>query len=368
MERQAKNKRNASIELLRNLAMLFIVMLHLLGKTGAIDQLTAGTSVWAGAWILSAVCRMGNNIFIIISGYFYKENKFKLHKLLNMWLSVWVYSVGLTLVAKYIFGLELSSGFKNVIFPIVKGEYWFMTVYIGLYCLMPYVKLLIQHMTAKMYRMLLLVCFLFFSIIPILFSMEEWMNSGGGFGIVWFVFLYLLGAYVRDNDVARSKLLSEAKKWLWCLMILIPPLYQFALEFLRGFGIQNDILEGWTNYLYIQNSPVVLLASAAMVICFAGITIKSPLATKVITFLGSGCLGVYLIHNNRNISHFLWESLKINYWLAERGNFLVILLIAVAVFLACNLIEHLRQYVFKLLKIDKLILRISNRITERIHL
>ena len=93
MEKQMKTTRNASIELLRNLAMLFIVILHLLGKTGAIDELEAGTAIWAGTWVLSAICRMGNNIFVIISGYFYKENKFKFHKLVNMWLTVWVYSV-----------------------------------------------------------------------------------------------------------------------------------------------------------------------------------------------------------------------------------------------------------------------------------
>lgn len=233
---------------------------------------------------------------------------------------------------------------------------------------MPYIKLLLERLTVKMHGSLLLVCLLFFSIIPTVFQMEEWLNSGGGYGIVWFVFLYMLGAYVRNNNVADSKWFSGAKKWLLCLTILLPPLYKFTLELLRGFGIEHYILDGWTERLYIQNSPIVLLASVAMVVCFAGIKLNTPSVAKVITFLGSGCLGVYLIHNNRNISHFLWESLKINYWLAERRNLLVVLLIAIVVFLVCNLIEHLRQYVFKLLKIDKLILTISNRITERVHL
>ena len=366
MEKQVKITRNASIELLRNLAMLFIVILHLLGKTGAIDELKTGTAIWAGTWVLSAICRMGNNIFVIISGYFYKENKFKFHKLMNMWFTVWLYSVGITIGAKYILGLELASGFRRVLFPIANGEYWFMTVYIGLYCFMPYIKLLLEHLTVKLHRGLLVICLLFFSMIPTVFRLEEWLNSGGGYGIVWFIFLYMLGAYIRDNDLSENRMFLGAKKWWWCLLILLPPLYMFGLEFLRGLGVEHYILDGYTGQLFAQNSPIVLLASVAMVICFADMNIKNVVASKVITFLGSGCLGVYLIHNNRNISHFLWEKLRINYWLGERENLFVILLIAVAVFMVCNFIDHLRMWVFKILKIDKLIVKFGNWVSSRV--
>lgn len=83
-------------------------------------------------------------------------------------------------------------------------------------------------------------------------------------------------------------------------------------------------------------------------------------------FLGQGCVGVYLIHNNRNLSHFLWETLKINYWLVERKNILITLFLAIMVFLLCNLIEHLREYVFEKLHINEIIVKVANKLTNYI--
>lgn len=62
--------RNANIELLRNIAMLFIVLLHMFNKTMAIFVLEKDSPIYYFTWIIYAVCKMGNNLFIIIWGTF----------------------------------------------------------------------------------------------------------------------------------------------------------------------------------------------------------------------------------------------------------------------------------------------------------
>ncbi len=66
-----------------------------------------------------------------------------------------------------------------------------------------------------------------------------------------------------------------------------------------------------------------------------------------------------MIHNNRNFAHYLWEKCRIHYWLAERGNLLVVIGIGLGVFIACGLIEWIRQQMFKMLRIDKLIDKVA---------
>ena len=135
--------RNANMELLRILAIYFVVMLHLLGKTSAIDELTYGTFTYYVVWIMENICKIGNSVLIVISGYFYVDTKFKTYKLLNLWIQTYFYSVIFAFVA-HIMGIGLASGWEKVLFPIISSEYWFITVYLVLYCLTPYIKIFVQ--------------------------------------------------------------------------------------------------------------------------------------------------------------------------------------------------------------------------------
>lgn len=252
-------ERNSNIELLRNISMFFIVLIHLFEKTSAIFDIPIDSSAYYFSWIIYAVCRMGNNLFIIISGYFYREVRFKLDKFLKLLVQVFFYSVILALVAKFCLGIELKSGWRNVLFPISKGEYWFMTVYMALYCFMPYINKFVETLSSKTYRRLLLLCFVTFSLVPT-FVNKDFLNFGGAYGLVWFVYLYLIGAYIRENKGKISDFFLGREKLFWLIIIIIP-VYKFVLEFLRSFSIEHYIADAWEEALYKSNSPIILLAS-----------------------------------------------------------------------------------------------------------
>lgn len=353
-------KRMSNMELLRDVSMLMIVLLHLMDKTSAIIDIEPGRPVYYLAWILMAVCGMGNNLFVLISGYFAKKSKFKLEKLMRLYVQVLFYSVTLAALMKFLH-VDLTSRLSAVVLPITHGEYWFATVYIGLYCLMPYLNIILEHADRKQLEQLLIVSGILFSVIPTFFHASGWMGDGGAFSIVWFCFLYLLGAYIRQYGqavLAKSKIKTKIGL---CFLgsILIVPLSKFAIVLLGRGLFSEELVTKASEILYPSNSLPVLCASALLVLLFCSVKIENPKSAKIINLIGGVTFGIYLIHNNRNLSHYLWEKCRVHYWLAEKGNLLVVIGILFGVFAVCGLIEWFRQQMFKILKIDKLIDKVA---------
>ena len=82
------------------MAMMMVVVLHYLGKGGLLPDLTAPLSAQdTVAWLLEAFCIVAVNVYMMISGYFLCESSFKLSRLLTLWVQLWLYSVGIGVLA-----------------------------------------------------------------------------------------------------------------------------------------------------------------------------------------------------------------------------------------------------------------------------
>lgn len=73
------------MELLRIVAMFFIVVFHCSFKSGfTFDQLNVNTAAIKGFWLLG---ELGVNLFTLVSGYFLVNGKFKGEKLIGLFSS-----------------------------------------------------------------------------------------------------------------------------------------------------------------------------------------------------------------------------------------------------------------------------------------
>ena len=75
-----REKRASNIELLRIIAMFFVVSLHYLGKGGTLlpygdENFTFNT--WF-AWLIEAFAYVAVNVYVLIAGYFLVDAKFKM--------------------------------------------------------------------------------------------------------------------------------------------------------------------------------------------------------------------------------------------------------------------------------------------------
>jgi len=137
-----KPKRIASVEVLRNLAMLMVITMHYLDKGKVNISLGESQTIMSVlGWLLHSFCIVAVNCYVLISGYFLLESKFKWRKLVELVLQVLFYSILVPIVMWATGILPASEIFLYkiflYIFPIHTEHYWFATSYIVMYALSP---------------------------------------------------------------------------------------------------------------------------------------------------------------------------------------------------------------------------------------
>ena len=142
---QGVKARQQNLDELRALAMMMVVVLHFLGKGNLLGDVTAGSmgSVGIAAWVLEAFCIVAVNCYMLLSGYFLCQADFKLSRLFRLYLQLWMYSAGVGLLAAvtgFVPASEVDTHYYlSLLFPVSMGHYWFMTAYIYLYILLPFI-------------------------------------------------------------------------------------------------------------------------------------------------------------------------------------------------------------------------------------
>lgn len=204
-----KKSREANLDLLRIVSMLLIIFLHSIDHSGVLENAeNCGAGMYFYVRFTYALCQVCVNIYVMLSGYFMVNSKFRLHKLVTLWMEAAFYSFVLKLlfmvIGKDAFSiLSLASCF----FPILTGRYWFLTIYAGMYLISPFLNLLIHAMNMRQHGMLNLCLFAIMSLWVSLHPSIAGMNSGGGWGLAWFVVMYMVAAWLRLYYTPRQKAL-----------------------------------------------------------------------------------------------------------------------------------------------------------------
>ena len=127
--------RKSGIELLRILCMFGIVYMHTFGSM--LETVHGGNM--ALAVFENALFNCGVSCFVLISGYFgIKKNT---RRLIKLDLTVIFFSLTAT-ICTTVMGWDAISktDWIKAIFPVITRRYWFMTCYIVLMLLAPYIN------------------------------------------------------------------------------------------------------------------------------------------------------------------------------------------------------------------------------------
>ena len=295
-----KTKRLANIELLRIVSMLMVVSLHYLSRGGVYDAAKpfsftfVTTCIWDG---FSVICL---NIYMLISGYVLAESGFKYKRLVDMVIQVFTYSFGFY-VLMVLFGQASfdPKGLLNAFFPILTSQYWFASVYVGLYLLTPFINKAIHTLTKKQHLTLCILLVLMFSL-----YLPAKVLGQTGYGIAWMVTMYIVGAYLRMHYKPGVKL--KAKHiFMWLIPTAMLPLSRFAVLILGN--ILDKDLNVYSTWFYKNNSVLTVCAAVAFFIIFLHIQVKNVRAQKSITFFGPLTFGVYLVHNHPTLRTLIWD-------------------------------------------------------------
>lgn len=361
---QAKKKRLANIELLRILAMAMIVCNHFFSHgIGLMDYDFNNPNV-EFSWLLRGICYMGTNLFILISSYFLCRSKFKAKGLLLLICQTFFYSIIIYIVT-YLLGWH-SLNVKQTIcslFPIVTSQYWFVTCYVALYVLSPFLNSFINTLVKSgqnVYRKFLVVLLVFFSVIPSILYFSPWLNWGGSSGIVWFIVLYFIGGYIRNYASIENLQKNKTRIWILTLLCWIAPLVSKIIIAYFSQWATGEVVG--SSIFYVKNSIIIVPASILTFLAFLSFEINSSFISKAINFTASSVFSVYLISEHNFVRSQLWsfvtEHVNQNSTIFILQTFAII----ATIFIICIAIDLIRKVIFKLLAKTNIPQRISRNL------
>lgn len=290
-KRKAGKERQANLELLRICSMLMIVMMHLLNHGKILETTAKGSLSYYLVWILFGISFVSISTYILISGYFLCEASFSFRRILKLEGQVWFYSVLLYLVSLVLLRQPFDmSSFIAAVFPVLSCEYWFVTMYVGMIALSPFLNKLLTGLTRRQFQLLICILFVLFSLWPNVFFFSPALNFGSG--VVWFLTVYLFGAYLKRFYRPDGKFGRHLLHFFAAAMLI--PASRFLIELLLSTplgkaGFLQDLMWGYSIF-YEYNSVLVFAAAVLLFVAFLNLRIKPGRLRRKEEAARPGCL------------------------------------------------------------------------------
>lgn len=357
-------KRQANFELLRIIAMMMVIVLHYIVKGHVSQKLSVDSSftnhLW---WLIQGFCNVAVNVYVLISGYFLVESKWKVSKLITLICQVLFYSIlaGILMfvvgkIASVASGLGalyeqagMSTSFGlsywlSVILPIEYEHYWFATAYIVMYILSPVLAIAVKQLSQKELGAIIIALLCFFSIPK---SINPYLipTDSYGYDFGWFICLFLIAGYIRQYGI---KLLNNKGRAI--LVYVGSVLVTFVVCAITGALCRaTGKLEYYMDMTYTYNYIFVLISSVALFCAWTFVSLPEGKFADVVCKVASYTFGVYLFHENVGL-RLVWPYLlgvhKVNSFGMQ---ILHMILCVVVIFVLGCVVDALRKFVFGLI-------------------
>lgn len=273
--------RQSNIELLRIIAMLMVITLHVCNAFGSwlVPRVTAHPFHWLGIILTNTACIGCVDIFVLITGWF--GTRFKLSGALKLVFQV-VFIASCMFVMLWALGYSLPNNWHYYVQAY--WSYWFACSYLVLYLLTPALNAFVEQADERSLRRFLITFYAF--VVPLSYFFTD---LGRGFSAIAFVGLYLLGRYLRlyfsprlGDDFSKWKLGSI---WLGITVLVAGLLWTCTLT-------SQTATTYMVNVLFAYTDPLVIIGSSALLLCFA----RMKLQSHVVNWLAMGSFAAYLMH------------------------------------------------------------------------
>lgn len=326
--------RNSGVEILKIIAIFLIVISHVTQTLYTINPAFPSDYVlevkYASKNIqhliltwFSTFGSQGNLIFLVSSAWFLLDSKKNNSKKITYILfDVWIISVFFLIVFKIlnIYPIGLKEIIKSI-FPTIFALNWYITCYLLLYLIYPYLNEIIYKRT----KAELLTCvFIMF----VLYQGINYIHYGHFFpsSLIEFIVVYFEIAYIKLYLKKYSQNIKINVIILLLSIIAIPILIIFTNFLGMNITFFQDKLQHWGG----NHCPFILINS----ICLFNIFNNIKFHSKIINFISSLSLLIYIFHEN----YFVREYLRPNIWIYIYKNYgynnvvLINLLISIFIF------------------------------------
>jgi surface polysaccharide O-acyltransferase-like enzyme len=359
MKKVAIDRRNYGIDLLRIVAMFFVLILHSLGHGAVLKTAIIDSSSYKVAWALEIIAYCAVDIFAIISGYVAysdTEKSFKWSKYFNLYFLVIFYGILINIVFNIINPSWVNyKSYITVLLPLSKDLYWYFTAYTGLFLLMPIINNGIRLCDKKTLNKIFAFIFILFSLISI-FTKNFSLNNG--YSVIWIILLYILGQILKKCEIGKNTKIYKLLIGIFILYFItwFYKLYGFDYK-IFGFEITKGML---VSYI----SPTMVGVSILYVLLFSKIKCND-IFKKIIKFGSVSAFSIYIINEHKLVIKYVMNDLFKN--IANDSVLKIIMYVlgfSLLFVVISILIDKIRIFLFKVLKIDELSNKVSNAINK----
>ena len=339
-------QRNSSIELLRIISLVGVVILHYNNAEigGGFKYVSEGSLNQYYLFFTENIFICAVNLFMLISAYFLSTtNNRKLIKIVELIVQVIVFKIAI--YALTVIGGSASFSLKSLFKCLLPANY-FVVLYSVVYVVSPYINIMLDKLNRESFKRLLLTLVFVFSIWTIIVDFLENVSgvtfnglstvgmygSQYGYTIVNFILIYIIGAYIKRNDVKISIPRSLCGILVTIAIMFVLSIVEHKLDF--------SMICTW-NY----NNPLVILLSVFIFLLFLNIKFNN----NVINELAKAAFTCFLFHGlfmkHLNIENIVNENILF-LMLHQVGMAVLLYLISYIVYKVYYLCSH---WLFKLL-------------------
>ena len=288
-------KRNSSLEILRIVAMLLIIMHHMcIGNNFRIFQMPFnGNSIIAA--VLGSWGCVGWILFFLIGFWFMLDDKFHFSvvKIIQLAIETSVCSIIAVTMNKFAFheSVTLKAFIKAFLSPVL-GTYWFITAYIIVYLLFPFIRKSLHDLKNQSLNILTLIALL------LCFVFKSYISTTPIDNVDTVLCIVLVTEWIRRNhEKVNSRAALRIVATLSAITVVI-----MTFDIYRGNGggslLYNIFVNRWS---LIQ----VVIATCIFIITINGVSWHN----EGVNFIARYMFGVYIIHATPELASHLWTDL-----------------------------------------------------------
>ena len=362
-----QNGRIIGLDVFRILSMCGIVGLHIMGNGGVLKNTNIYSYQYPVLLFAYSIFYLSVNSFALLSGYLSIEKaKVKYQRIIEL-LAVIIFFILIETAIIYTFNINniRAEGYVTLLkglFPFGVGYYWYITCYILLFFLIPYINKLTHNLTQKSYKKLITIGFILLCVLPNVFLQTDFFRIDNGYSALWLIYCYLVGGYIKLYPPKRS-MKQCVLRLVLSLVVMTVFNYVWRVVGVKVFG--NSVRDSW---MISYTSPLNLYASVMVLIIFSRMNSKTR-TTKIITSLSAASFAVYIFHD-----HYLFFNYILKDSFASIPSFNILVQVGIVlggiigVYTLGYLIDIIRVRLFKLVRLDKLIERIGTSLDRRMEL
>jgi hypothetical protein len=230
-----------------------------------------------------------------------------------------------------------------------------------MFLISPFVNLALKHFDKKQDLVMFLSLFVIFSLFPTVLNQDMAFNLNQGYGVLWFVVLYYTGGLLHKYEIFK-----RLKSGKWLLIYIAGSLMSLAIRYvLESWGLIETGFNLYSFDCYL--SPLYFIGAIALFCVFKNIKINKSFSISLIKFFTPVCFGVYLIHDNMSVDHyFLGDKFAFLAHMDPISLIVGAIACALAIFVACSLIDWIRELIFRKLKVKSRLAGLEENIRLKI--